>query len=91
VRWVVCYDVADDGQRRRVFKTLRGYGDAIEESVFECELEERDVTELLERLERLMDPEEDRCHLFPICQDCNGKARVVGRGRRLVRKSHYIV
>lgn len=91
MRWVISYDVADDGHRRRVFKTLQGYGDAIEESVFECELEENEVPELLEKLEKLMDPEEDCCHLFPVCKDCNGKVRVVGKGRRLVRRSHYIV
>lgn len=91
MRWVVCYDIGDDRARRKAFRTLQGYGDALEESVFECELEEKDVSELLEKLERLMDPEEDRCHLFPICQDCSAKARVVGRGERLVRKPYYVV
>lgn len=91
MRWVICYDIADDRNRQKVFKALHGYGDAIEESVFECELEDSDVSKLLEKLEQLMDPEEDRCHLFPVCKDCDRKARLIGRGQRLVRKSHYIV
>jgi len=36
--WVVCYDVVDDRRRYRIMKTMTGYGDRVQYSVFECEL-----------------------------------------------------
>ena len=36
--YLVCYDVADDKRLRRVHKTMKGYGDGLQYSVFRCEL-----------------------------------------------------
>lgn len=35
--FLVCYDVADDKRRARVHKTLCGFGDHLQYSVFECQ------------------------------------------------------
>ena len=34
--YLVCYDISDDKRLRKVFKTMRGYGDHLQYSVFEC-------------------------------------------------------
>ena len=36
--YLVCYDIADDKRLRKVFKTIRNYGDHVQYSVFECQL-----------------------------------------------------
>jgi len=36
--YLVCYDIADDTRRTRVFKLLRGFGDHLQFSVFECQM-----------------------------------------------------
>ncbi len=42
--YLVCYDICDDKRLRRVFRTLRNWGDHLQFSIFECQL---NPTELL--------------------------------------------
>lgn len=36
--YLVCYDICDDKRLRKVFRTMRGFGDHLQYSVFECQL-----------------------------------------------------
>jgi CRISPR-associated protein Cas2 len=36
--YLVCYDVADDKRLRKTYKTMCGFGDPLQYSVFRCEL-----------------------------------------------------
>lgn len=36
--YLVCYDIADAKRLRQVFKTCKNYGDHLQFSVFECDL-----------------------------------------------------
>ena len=36
--YLVCYDIADDKRLRKVFKTCGNFGDHLQFSVFECDL-----------------------------------------------------
>ena len=36
--FLVCYDISDEKRLRKVFQTMRGYGDHLQFSVFECQL-----------------------------------------------------
>ena len=36
--YLICYDISDDKRLRKVFQTMRGYGDHLQYSVFECQL-----------------------------------------------------
>lgn len=44
--YLVCYDISDDKRLRRVFKIMRGWGDHLQYSVFECQLTPSDVVRL---------------------------------------------
>ena len=44
--YLVCYDIADDKRLRRVFKTMRGWGDHLQFSVFEYQLTAADFVKL---------------------------------------------
>ena len=35
--YLVCYDIRDDKRLRKVFKTMRDFGDHLQYSVFECQ------------------------------------------------------
>lgn len=39
----MCYDIADDYRRSQVAKTMRGFGDRLQYSVFECQLNDLDL------------------------------------------------
>lgn len=51
--FVVVYDISDNRERRRVDKCLKGFGQRIQKSVFECRLRKRDLSELTTALEAL--------------------------------------
>ena len=36
--FIVCYDIRDDRRLRQVYKTMRNWGDHLQYSVFECQL-----------------------------------------------------
>ena len=44
--YLVCYDISNDKRLRQVFKTMRGYGDHLQYSVFECQLTSTDLISL---------------------------------------------
>jgi CRISPR-associated protein Cas2 len=41
--YLVCYDVSDGKRLRKVFKTMRAYGDHLQYSVFECQFTASDL------------------------------------------------
>ena len=51
--YAVVYDITSDEERRKVDKILKGFGFRVQKSVFECLLNKRGRTELIEKLETL--------------------------------------
>lgn len=58
--YVVCYDVCDPKRLRKVLKTMRGYGEHVQLSVFCCELNKRELVELRAKLGALIHHGEDQ-------------------------------
>ncbi len=48
--YLVCYDVADPKRLRKVHKTMKGFGDPVQLSVFRCELTREELQQLQESL-----------------------------------------
>lgn len=75
--YIVCYDIADDKRLRRVFKFLRGYGDHLQFSVFECHLTAKDLVKCKAGLEGIIERKEDQVLFINL-----GPA--AGRGERTI-------
>ena len=58
--YLVSYDIINDKRRNKVFKTLMDYGDHIQYSVFCCQLNERELLKLQERLRARINQAEDQ-------------------------------
>jgi CRISPR-associated protein Cas2 len=58
--YIVSYDVCDPKRLRKVFKTLRGWGDHLQLSVFRCELNHRELVELRSLLAAIINHAEDQ-------------------------------
>lgn len=58
--YLVCYDICDDKRLRRVFKVMRGYGDHLQYSVFECQLTSMDLVRLRSELSGIIHHDEDQ-------------------------------
>lgn len=59
-RYFVTYDICDPKRLRRVYKSLRGFGDHIQLSIFRCDLNERQYERLVNRLTETIEPGEDQ-------------------------------
>ncbi len=57
---LVCYDIADDKRLRKVFKTMQGYGDHLQFSVFECQFTAADLVRCRTALGKIFHHEEDQ-------------------------------
>ncbi len=66
---VVAYDIPHDRRRARLHTLLLGYGEPVQESLFECELDEPATRKLRAALKRLVRPV-DKVRLYPICAEC---------------------
>jgi CRISPR-associated protein Cas2 len=75
--YLVCYDISDDKRLRRVFKIMRGWGDHLQLSVFECQLTRMDLARLKAELAEVIHHTEDQVLFVDL-----GPAE--GRGDRVI-------
>lgn len=77
---VVSYDIVDDKRRRNVSNFLLDYGTRVQKSVFECVVDEYRYIEIKQRIEQIIDMEDDSVRFYSICERCKDKIGVIGRG-----------
>lgn len=58
--YIVSYDISDPKRLRKVFRTLRGYGDHLQLSVFRCDLRRAERIVLEQKLRELIHHNEDQ-------------------------------
>lgn len=75
--YLVCYDVCDDRRLHRVHKIMRGYGDRLQYSVFECQLTAADLVRCRHRLAGVIDHSVDQVIFVDL-------GPVEGRGDRVI-------
>ena len=74
----MAYDVSDGKRLRRIYKKMHGFGDALQYSVFACDLSSKERVIMEEALTEIMNLKEDRVIIIDI-----GPAE--GRGESVVR------
>lgn len=82
-RYLVSYDICDDKRLRRVYKAMRGFGNALQYSVFLCDLSPSERILLLEKLTPIINHREDQVMLVNL-GPANGQSaeriETLGRG-----------
>ncbi len=58
--YLVCYDICDDKRLRKVFQIMRGYGDHLQYSVFECQFTASDLVRCRAELSGIIKHDEDQ-------------------------------
>lgn len=58
--FIVCYDICDPKRLRQVFKIMRGWGDHLQYSVFECQMTKMDAARLRAQLSDVIHHTEDQ-------------------------------
>jgi CRISPR-associated protein Cas2 len=75
--YLVTYDIRDDKRLRKVFKTMRNWGDHLQYSVFECQLNPSELLQLKALLKDIINMARDQVLFVDL-----GPA--AGRGERVI-------
>lgn len=78
MRYLVCYDIADDRRRDRLATLLLDFGPRLQESVFLCNLDDVLFQRMTERIRKTVEAAEDKVHVFTLCEACRKRVWVVG-------------
>ncbi len=91
--YVVAYDIRDPKRWRAVFGLMKGYGEWLQLSVFQCRLSRRRHAELLATLDELILHGTDHVVLLDVGPADSVKPRVVslGKGFQAVAREPVIV
>ena len=79
--YIVSYDISDTKRWRRVFKLMKGYGEWLQLSVFQCRLSERRHAELLSLLDGAIKDGEDHVVMLDLGPADAVKPRVISLGK----------
>jgi CRISPR-associated protein Cas2 len=58
--YLVAYDICEPRRLRKVFKTMQGFGEHLQLSVFQCDLTAIDRIEMQAALEQIINHDEDK-------------------------------
>jgi len=80
-RWIVTYDVGDQKRWRRVFRVMKGRGEWLQLSVFQCRLSRRGMVELRAALAEIVNSNQDHVLFLDLGPADEVKPRVSTLGR----------
>jgi CRISPR-associated protein Cas2 len=79
--YIVTYDIHDAKRWRRVFRLMKGYGDWLQLSVFQCRLSRKRHAELIALLDGIIHHSEDHILIINIGPAESVKPSVVSLGK----------
>lgn len=77
---VVSYDVVDDRRRNKIAKVLKSFGERVQHSVFEMNLDAAELDRMIGKLERHVDKEQDSARIYMLCSACKSRTKIIGYG-----------
>jgi CRISPR-associated protein Cas2 len=91
--YLVCYDICEPRRWRKVYKTMKGYGDWLQLSVFQCRLSREKVLRLTDKLSDIVNHEEDHVLIIDLGPAESVKLRVdfIGKAFKPIEKKPVIV
>jgi CRISPR-associated protein Cas2 len=79
--YIVSYDIRDEKRWRRVFRLMKGYGEWLQLSVFQCRLSAQQHAELIQLLDGIIHHKEDHVVLLDLGIAERVVPRVVSLGK----------
>jgi len=68
---LICYDICDKRRLRKVHRVVRDASIPVQFSVFEAELKERELNKLVAELNKIIEPTEDKIHIYRLMKTKN--------------------
>lgn len=91
MNWVIAYDVSADDDRARVAAVLCAFGDRVQKSVFECNLDQDELAHVVGKLQSIVKPSTDSVKIYRQCAACDQAVRIIGQAERRSTDRFWIV
>jgi CRISPR-associated protein Cas2 len=88
---LISYDIQNDKKRNRVFKHLSNIGFRVQFSVFECDIDDKQLQDIKSNLESFIDLEYDSIRYYILCEGCRHKLLTSGIDKNLTEKNSFVV
>lgn len=79
--YIVSYDISDDRRWRRVFRVMKGYGEWLQLSVFQCRMSAKRRAELIHLVDSIIHHAEDHVVFLDLGPADRVVARVTSLGK----------
>lgn len=91
--YVVSYDISEPRRWRRVFRIVKGYGEWLQLSVFQCRLSRARLLQLEAALKEAMNQDEDHVLILDVgpADAVSPQVRSLGKAFQAVRREAVIV
>lgn len=91
--YIVTYDISNQKRWRRVFRIMKGYGQWLQLSVFQCRLTARRRADMAARLDREIKREEDHVLIVDVgpADRVDPKVESLGKSFQLTTRQAIIV
>lgn len=91
--YMVCYDIRSNRRWRRVFKKMKGYGEWVQLSVFQCRLDKVRFLEMEDALRTLVNQREDHVIIMDLgpADAIRPKVRSIGKAFSPIERRAVIV
>lgn len=79
--YIVTYDICDTKRWRKVFRLMKGYGEWLQLSVFQCRLSRKQHAEMLAMLDSMIHHDHDHVLIINVGAAENVKPSIVSLGK----------
>lgn len=91
--YIVCYDISNARRWRKVYKTMKGFGEWLQLSVFQCRLTREKLLQMTDKLSGLVNHREDNVMILDLgpAENVKPKVEVIGKAFIPIEKKPIIV
>ncbi|MFQ6114249.1 MAG: CRISPR-associated endonuclease Cas2 [bacterium] len=75
---VVSYDIVEDKTRTQLAKKLLNFGKRVQYSVFECDLNKKQIEQMKKQTLKFVNLNEDSLKIYKLCEHCAGQIESLG-------------
>jgi CRISPR-associated protein Cas2 len=76
---IVSYDIINNNKRNKVADILLDYGKRVQKSVYECDLDEKNLNQMIKETTFYINPDEDNLRIYRLCEGCITKIKIYGK------------
>ena len=87
---LISYDITKNKTRTKLAKKLLDFGPRVQKSVFEADINEKEMKEILALLKKTNIKKGDSIRLYKICESCKKNVQIWGSGKVTEDKEFYI-